>query len=143
MSGDSPKAVYFQLALAGREAGGLFTAIEGGGSETAVIEQKVALPDGKGVEIKKIPGNLKFNPITLRRGIDVDRSLWDWRQQVVDGAFKQARSDGTITLLDEAFMPLTTFTFRNGWVTRYTFAIGQDQAAIEEITIAIEDFRRE
>ena len=71
-----------------------------------MIEQKVALPGGKGVEIKKIPGNLKFNDITLKRGIDKDVGLWKWRQLVVDGKFKDARCDGTIQMLDSEFNPV-------------------------------------
>ena len=49
----------------------------------------------QGVAIKKIPGNLKFNDITLKRGVDADNGLWQWRQQVVDGKVKEARCDGT------------------------------------------------
>ena len=137
--------LYFQLKLAGREGSGLFTEATGGGSENAVIEQKVSMPNGS-VAIKKIPGNLKFNDITLKRGVDPDRMLWDWRQQVVDGKFKDARSNGTIQMLDAASKPLATYSFENGWVSKYSaFSMRseQDQSAVEEITIAIENFKRE
>ena len=137
--------LYFQLKLDGREGTGLFTEATGGGSENAVIEQKVAMPNGS-VAIKKIPGNLKFNDLTLKRGVDPDKMLWDWRQQVVDGKFKDARCNGTIMMLDSTFAPVVTYSFENGWVSKYTPAAvnaGQDQAAVEEITIAIENFKRE
>lgn len=137
--------LYFQLRLDGREGSGLFTEATGGGSENSIIEQKVAMPNGS-VEIKKIPGNLKFNDITLKRGVDPDRMLWDWRQQVIDGKFKEARCNGTIQMLDSSFGPVATYSFERGWVSKYTPAAmnaGQDQAAVEEITIAIENFRRE
>lgn len=137
--------LYFQLKLDGREGVGLFTEATGGGSENAVIEQKVAMPNGS-VSIKKIPGNLKFNDLTLKRGVDPDKMLWDWRQQVVDGKFKDARCNGTIQMLDSTFAPVATYSFENGWVSKYTPAAmnaGQDQAAVEEITIAIENFKRE
>jgi phage tail-like protein len=137
--------LYFQLKLQGREGTGLFTEATGGGSENAVIEQKVAMPNGS-VAIKKIPGNLKFTDLTLKRGVDPDKVLWDWRQQVVDGKFKEARCNGTIQMLDSTFAPVATYSFENGWVSKYTPAAmnaGQDQAAVEEITIAIENFKRE
>ena len=136
--------LYFQLKLQGREGSGLFTEATGGGSENAVIEQKVQAANG-GVVIKKIPGNLKYNDITLKRGIDPDKILWDWRQQVVDGKFKEARCDGTIQMLDSTFAPVATYAFEGGWASKYTPAAlnaGQDQAAVEEITIAIENWKR-
>jgi phage tail-like protein len=116
------------------------------GTEIAVIEQKVSTPGGKGVEIKKIPGNLKFNDITLKRGIDSDSALWKWRQLVVDGKFKEARCDGTIQMLDSEFKPVATYKFERGWVSKYTPAgmnAGQDQSAVEEITICVENYERQ
>jgi phage tail-like protein len=137
--------LYFQLKLNGQEGAGLFTEATGGGSENAVIEQKVSMPNGS-VVIKKIPGNLKFNDITLKRGVDPDKVIWDWRQQVVDGDFRKARCNGTIMMLDSKFNPVATYSFTNGWVSKYTPAAvgaGKDESAVEEITIAIEDFKRE
>jgi len=139
-------SLYFQLTLAGREGSGLFTEATGGGSENAVIEQKVSLPGGKGVAIKKIPGNLKFNDITLKRGIDADNALWQWRQLVVDGKVGEARCDGQIQVLDSEFKPVATYSFERGWVSKYTPAgmnAGQDQAAVEEITICVENYSRQ
>jgi phage tail-like protein len=136
--------LYFQLKLDGREGSGLFTEATGGGSENAVIEQKVAMPNG-GVTIKKIPGNLKFNDITLKRGVDPDMKLWEWRQMVVDGKHTEARCNGSIQMLDSQMQPVATYTFENGWVSKYTPAAmnaGQDQAAVEEITIAVENYKR-
>jgi phage tail-like protein len=136
--------LYFQLKLDGREGAGLFTEATGGGSENAVIEQKVSMPNGS-VAIKKIPGNLKFNDITLKRGIDPDKLLWDWRQQVVKGDFRKARCDGKIMMLDSLFKVVATYSFTAGWVSKYTPAAvgaGKDESAVEEITIAIENFER-
>jgi len=138
-------SLYFRLKLDDREGSGLFTEANGGGSENAIIEQKVALPDGKGVEIKKIPGNLKYNDITLKRGIDADMKLWEWRQLVVNGKYKEARCNGTIEMLDSEFNPVAAYSFERGWVSKYTPAgmnAGQDQAAIEEITICVEKYER-
>jgi phage tail-like protein len=136
--------LYFQLKLNGREGSGLFTEATGGGSENAVIEQKVSGPDGH-VVIRKIPGNLKFNDLTLKRGIDPDMKLWQWRQQVVDGKYVEARCSGTIQMLDHQMKPVATYAFENGWPSKYTPAAmnaGQDQAAVEEITITVENYKR-
>ena len=137
--------MYFELKLKGREASGLFTEATGGGSENGIIEQKVTAPNG-GVMIKKIPGNLKFNDITLKRGVDEDNGLWKWRQEVVDGKIATARCDGTIQIMNSEFKPLATYAFERGWVSKYTPAgmnAGQDQAAVEEITICVENYHRQ
>ena len=139
-------SLYFQLTLQGHEGSGLFTEATGGGSENAIIEQKVTRKWGMGVDILKIPGNLKFNDITLKRGIDTDTGLWKWRQLVVDGKFKEARCDGTIQMLDSEFKPVATYKFERGWVSKYTPAgmnAGQDQSAVEEITICVENYERQ
>jgi phage tail-like protein len=105
----------------------------------------VVLPDGTRA-IKRIPGNLKFNDITLKRGVVADRTLWDWRQQVVAGKFEDARCNGTIQMLDSTSTAVATYAFENGWVRKYTLArmtTGKDESAVEEITIAIESFTRQ
>src|ERR1044072_5745499 len=91
-------SLYFQLTLNGREGGGLFTEATGGGSENAVLEQKVAGKD-RHVAIRQIPGHLKFNDIVLKRGVDPALDLWKWRQEVVDGKYKTARCNGTLLML--------------------------------------------
>ena len=51
---------------------------------------------------------------------------------------KEARCDGQIQVLDSEFNPVATYAFERGWVSKYTPAAmnaGQDQSAIEEITI--------
>lgn len=137
-------SLYFQLKLDGREGGGLFTEATGGGSENAVIEQKVAMPDGH-VGIRKIPGNLKFNDVVLKRGVDPKLDLWKWRQLVVDGKFKEARCNGTLMMLDSEMKVVASYSFEGGWPSKYTPAAmnaGQDQAAVEEITITVENYKR-
>lgn len=137
-------SIYFQLKLAGREGSGLFTEATGGGSENAVVEQKVSGPDGH-VVIRKIPGNLKFNDLTLKRGVDPGMDLWKWRQLVVDGKYKEARCNGTLMMLDAEMKVIATYSFENGWPSKYTPAAlnaSQDSAAVEEITITVENYQR-
>jgi phage tail-like protein len=137
-------SLYFKLTLKGHEGGGLFTEATGGGSENAIIEQKVQTE--KGPQTIKTSGNLKYNDVTLKRGVDKDMKLWQWRQLVVDGKIADARCDGTIQMLDSTFQPVATYSFQRGWASKYTPAAmnaGQDSAAIEEITIAVEGWKRE
>ena len=132
---------HFRLDLDGRGVIGLFTEANGGGSENNVIEHT----EGGTMFTKKLPGTLKVKNITLTRCVSPDRTLWDWRQQVVDGNVAAARSDGTITVLDSTNAPLATYAFKNGWVSKYTpiwMRPGQDEAPVEEVTITVESFSR-
>ena len=55
------------------------------------------------------------------------------------------RCNGTLTMLDSEMQVIATYTFVNGWPSKYTPAsmnAGQDQAAVEEITIAVEEYTR-
>src|SRR5579864_6943064 len=44
-----------------------------------------------------VPGNSKWGPVTLKRGITHDNSVFEWRLKVVNGQIDKARSDATIT----------------------------------------------
>jgi len=72
---------HFRLQIGGREAIGQFREVSGLDSEQEIIEQKEVDANGN-VSIKKVPGNLKYSNVELKRGIDVDKALWEWRYQV-------------------------------------------------------------
>ena len=36
-------------------------------------------------------GNTKWGDIELKRGVDQDKTLWNWRKMIVDGKLKDAR----------------------------------------------------
>jgi phage tail-like protein len=49
-------------------------------------------------------------------------------------------------MLDSEFNPVATYKFERGWVSKYTPAgmnAGQDQSAVEEITICVENYERQ
>src|SRR2546423_7337270 len=74
---------------------GAFRECTGLGSENEVVEYK-ASDKGKYV-IKKVAGNLKWNNITLKRGITDAMDMWKWRGLVEQGQMSEARKNGTIT----------------------------------------------
>jgi phage tail-like protein len=69
-----------------------FREASGFGSEHSIIEQKEQGPKGNTV-VRKIPGTLKWQNITLKRGMTTNTELWKWRQQVIDGKIEDARLD--------------------------------------------------
>src|SRR6266700_3365986 len=59
-----------------------FQEVSGLTSELDVIELKQNTPDGKYV-IHKLPGNRKPPSITLKRGKNGSKDLWDWHEKII------------------------------------------------------------
>jgi phage tail-like protein len=120
-----------------RECSGLST-------ESQVIEYKEANKDGVTV-IKKVPGVLKWDNITLKRGITDIMELWAWRKKVEEGKVDDARKNGSIVLYNQANTEVARWNFENGWPTKVSgpsLNAGSDEIAVEEVTIAHEGLIR-
>jgi len=76
--------------------------------------------DDKTLTIHKLPGLKKFSAITLKRGITDDLDLWKWRKQVMDGKIKDARKNGSITLMDDEGNDVAQWDFVAAWPTKWT-----------------------
>ncbi|MGI8802179.1 MAG: phage tail protein [Solirubrobacteraceae bacterium] len=134
----------FHLSLGGAETAGYFKEFDGLGSENEVIEHRSTDPSGKTV-IQKIPGQLKWNNLTLKRGVDTSKVLWEWRQMVVSGGIATARKDGTITLIDSMGAPVSVYKFIRGWPCKYSspgVSADSNEILLEEIEITHEGFER-
>jgi phage tail-like protein len=133
-------AIEFQGQITGafRECSGL-------GSQNEVIEEKAAGPDGKPI-LKKIPGNLKFNNITLKQGITDDMDMWKWRQMVEQGKINDARKNGAVVLYSLEGSEVARWNFVNAWPSRISgpsVNATSNEVAIEELEITIEGYTRE
>jgi phage tail-like protein len=134
----------FQLSLGGAEAAGYFKEFEGLGTEHEVIEHRSTDRQGRTV-IQKLPGQLKWGNLTLKRGVDTNKTLWAWREQIIKGLIETARKDGTITLTDSMGKPVATYKFVRGWPCRYTspgLSAEANEILLEELEIAHEGFER-
>jgi phage tail-like protein len=123
---------------------GFFTECSGLGSEHEVIEHKVVTEQGQEV-VMKIPGRLKWENITLKRGITSAMDIWDWRKQVEDGNVADARHDGSITMYDQELNPVARWEFQNAWPVKVTGPqpkADSNEIGIEELTIAHEYISR-
>jgi phage tail-like protein len=109
-------------------------------SESEVIEVRKG-PDRK---TQWGPGSLKRSNIELKRGIDVNnKELWEWRKQVIDGKFDDARANGTIEVFDQRGDPIVVYSIKNAWPSKYTAAMSLEPgSAFESITIAHEGIER-
>jgi phage tail-like protein len=123
---------------------GYFTECSGLGSEHEVVEHKVVTETGQEV-VLKLPGRLKWDNITLKRGITSNLDIWDWRKQVEDGGVAGARRDGSIVMYDQELKPVARWDFERAWplkVSGPSPKADSNEIGIEELTIAHEYITR-
>lgn len=134
----------FALELEGTIAG-YFTECAGIGSENEIIEHKVV--DKQGHEIvRKIPGRLKWQDITLKRGITKSLQIWEWREQVINGGVDDARKNISITMMDREYKPTALWNFQNAWPSKVTgpaLKSDSNEFGIEEVTLVHEGMYRD
>src|SRR4051794_39349493 len=134
--------IWFTLKIGGAEAAGFFKEATGFDSESETAEVKRSLATGK-TDVIKVAGNLKWGDIELKRGIDTDKTLWNWRKMVVDGQQANARKDCTVTMLDYLGKPVVTYSIINAWPKKYTgvgLKADSNEVAVEGITLVHEGF---
>jgi phage tail-like protein len=126
----------FLIEIDGVIAGG-FSEASGLTTDTNIIEYREG-NEQQGTT-RKLPGLIKYNNITLKRGWTDNRALWEWRKKVIDGTTQ--RTTGTITLMNEARQPALRWTFREGWPSKWegpALNAKTSEVAIETLEIAHE-----
>ena len=123
---------------------GAFRECTGLGSENEVVEYKASGQKGEFV-IKKVPGRLKWNNITLKRGITDAMDMWQWRKLVEQGKMTDARKNGTITMYNQQGTDIAKWDFYFAWPSKLTGPsanAGNNEVAIEELEITHEGYER-
>ena len=142
----------FSLELESQNLG-FFTECSGIGSEHEIVEHKVVDKSGQEV-VRKIPGRLKWNDVTLKRGITSDLAIWEWREKVVEGKIGEARGFVSITQYTPDGQSAARWNFVNAWPSKVTAGServpSEDLAScdskiesVEEVTIVHEGMYRE
>ena len=88
---------------------------------------------------RQIPGLLTMSNITLTRGITDDRSLWDWREDVMKG--KTQRRNVSIVLRDDQGNEKIRWNLRECWPIKWSgpsFEATTDSVAIESLELVHE-----
>ncbi len=134
---------HFALEVQGKLQG-LFTHVGGLGSESEVAEQKVV--NEKGLPfVQKVPGRLKWTPITLKRGITKTMDIWTWRKEVTDGDMKKARADASLIAFDSTGTEVARWNMTRAWPSKVTgpeFDSTTGNVMFEEVTIEFESVIR-
>lgn len=134
---------HFAVDMQGAVAG-YFTECSGLGSEQEVIEHKVVTEQGQEV-VLKLPGRLKWENITLKRGVTSNMDIWDWRKQVEDGDVESARRDGSIVMYDQNLEEVARWNFERAWPVKVTGPqpkADSNEISLEELTLAHEYIER-
>lgn len=143
VSGDPMVSAHFAV-MVDKFAQGFFLEVSGLGSETEVTEHKIVDKQGKTI-VRKIPGRLKWGDVTLKRGITANMAFYDWRKMVEDGTVADARSNGTIQMLDQGGEIVAEWEFYMGWPSKISgpsLKSDSNEIGVEEITIVHEGIKR-
>ncbi|MCY7279095.1 MAG: phage tail protein [Phormidesmis sp. CAN_BIN44] len=93
----------------------------------------------------KIPGNVKTNNVTLRRGMTRSTTLWKWFESVQRGNWAKQQRDGSLTIYNQQSVAQAVFQFQSAWPISYSLtdlSAGSNDIEIEEMELAIATFTR-
>lgn len=115
----------------------------GGFSECSGLEMSLDMEEveegGRNGTKLKFPTRVKWQNLTLKKGVGAGTALWDWHYGFAEGQGK--RRDGIIVLQNDLHIPNNIWYFRRGLPVRYSgpsLNAGQSAVAIESIEIAHE-----
>jgi phage tail-like protein len=123
---------------------GAFRECTGLGSNNEVVDYKASGPKGEYI-MKKVPGRMTWQPITLKRGITDAMDMWKWRQIVEEGKIDQARKNGSIVMFNQQGQEVARWDFVAAWpskITGPTANANANEIAIEEMEIVHEGYKR-
>ena len=142
-SNELPKPAQFALEVEGKIEG-FFTSISSIGSTHEVIEMMIITPQGEEI-VQPVPGRLSWSAVTLERGLSPDMYLAEWRQQVIDGDFMNARTDCTVIALDRRNYEIGRWDLDNAWPSQLHSPVSDDPAVasmVESIVLVHEGMIR-
>ncbi len=146
---------YFELHLDGSNdaVDGYFMECKGFKTSQQVIEICEVTPNKWGatgnavgqIVRTKIPGNVSFTNMTLRRGLTLSMTLWNWLESVQTGNWKKQRRDGSLQLYTHGAKEEFRFEFKRAWPVSYNISdmkADGNEIEMEDLEIAVEDLKR-
>lgn len=128
------------------------SAAPGPGPEPSVLRAQVIVSggptffatsfEGLGDLVPTRHGDARGNVATLRgqarfvRLFTTDRSLWDWRQQVLDAPGSPVPHDVIVVLLDQAFAEVARWELKGAWPKNLRVSLAPDGLAQEDLELA-------
>ena len=93
---------------------------------------------------RRIPGLRKYGPISLKRGMVSDSTLWDWYRNIATG--KLDRRNGSVILMDEQRKDVLRWNFESAWPNKIQASdlkASGNEIAIESIELVVESITLE
>ena len=93
----------------------------------------------------KIPGNVKSENITLKQGLNISMTMWNWLKAVEDGKWSEQLRDVDLTVYDQSATEKARFRFNGTWPVRYKvsdFKADGSEFSITEVELSVSDFLR-
>ena len=93
---------------------------------------------------RKLVGLRSFGPITLKRGMVADQTLWDWYRNIVTGT--PDRRNGSVILQDEQHADVLRWNFENAWPNKIegpSLNAAGNEVAVESVELIVEDITLE
>lgn len=147
---------YLELILDGSNdaVDGLFESCSGFKATQEVIEVCEVTPQKWGKNGKargrmvrtKVPGNMTYTNITLKRGLSISMTLWNWLNSIQEGAdWAGQRRNGALVLYDTRSQEKFRLEFKGAWPVSYQISdtnVNSDEYQIEEVEVAVEQLVR-
>lgn len=133
----------FRLEIEGKLTG-YFMEVGGIGSENEIVEHKVVNDKGQEI-VQKIPGRLKWQDVTLKRGITDNMQIWTWRKKVEEGKMSDARTNCSVIMMDRDYTDVARWDLTNAWPSKVTgpsVKSDSNEYGVEELTIVHEGMVR-
>lgn len=142
--GEALNASYWYMEITGFNVIA-FREMSGIGSENDVILHHQTNKEGKSTYVKTA-GKLSWQNLVLKKGIDADMALWEWRQKIIDEGVDGNKKDGTIYIVDVQGTQKSTWSFVKAWPCSYVVGAmvpDTNEMLLEEIHLAHEGLKRE
>ncbi len=114
-----------------------FKTMSGLSSKQDVVEFRL----GGDKSIRRRPGRVSFNNITLERGFTTDDELWKWRKEVMDGKGEDAKRTGAVIFLNADGTEARRYNFFRAWPVNWegpSLTAGGSDSAVEKLELAVE-----
>lgn len=138
---DPFRTFNFRLEIDGTEVAA-FSEASGLTSTGEAVDYRTGVD--RPLTVRKLIGLRSFGPITLKRGMVSDPTLWDWYRNIVTG--EPDRRNGSVILQDEQHIDVLRWNFENAWPNKIegpSLNAAGNEVAIESIELVVEDITLE
>lgn len=114
------------------------------GGLTADIGTEEVKEGGLNLYAHRLPGRVKYNNLTLKRGLLDDSKVAEWVRNALQN-FEFEPTEVIVTLLNEEHEPLASWTFAAAYPVKWSISdLKADQSAIvvESMELAFQSFRK-